>query len=112
MAFFLVIAASISCNSIRSTINPSQIKGDWYLNKWASYHTLKFYNSTVFVDNNIDTVFTLNYSITNDTLLLWSKNPNKKKVIKLIKLTKDILVIEGIEGVPDKRSYTRIMKPF
>ena len=36
------------------------IKGHWYLNKWTTYHTLIFSDSSVFVDNNVDTVFTLN----------------------------------------------------
>ncbi len=88
-------------------IKLADLKGNWYLNKWTSYNGLIFNNETVFIDNSTDTVFTLNYSLSYDTLITWSGKSNKKYSNRIINLTKDNLVLEGIREVTEIRTYTR-----
>lgn len=88
------------------------IKGDWYLNEWTMYHTLSFAQKTVFVDNHIDSVFTLPYSLSNDTLILHN---NKSKPIykeKIITLTNDTMVIKSFENNHDILGYSRTKRAF
>jgi hypothetical protein len=83
------------------------IVGNWYQNKWVLYHTLIFSSSTVFVDNNIDTVFTLNYVVSGDTLITWMQNPSDKTKNRIIELTKDTLVLDRLRGVETPVRYSR-----
>lgn len=82
------------------------IKGNWYIKNWTSYRDLIFSDKTVFVGYSGDTVFTLNYSLSHDTLLTWADRPNEKYRNKIITLTKDNLVLEGIREVAETRTYT------
>lgn len=88
-------------------INIDEIKGNWYLNKWTMYHTLAFAEKTVFVDNNIDSVFTVNYSLSNDTLVLRGNDSSIKYESKIIALTKDTLVIKNFGNKADTLCYSR-----
>ena len=88
------------------------IKGLWYLNQWTLYHTLDFSKETVYVDNHIDSVFTLNYSFFNDTLYTWSPMTRKKFAYKIIKLTKDTFVLKGFYQCADTLCYSRIKKAW
>ena len=85
------------CDSIKrkKEITVADLKGSWYLNKWTAYHTLIFSDNTVFVDNNIDTVSTLNYSLMQDTLITWTTS-NRKFKNKIISYTKHNLILDGI----------------
>ena len=62
------------------------------------------------MDNNIDTVFTLNYFIDDNLLLTASQNGTKTMVDTIIMLTSDSLVLSGIRDVKEKRIYTRMKK--
>ena len=93
--------------TLNSSGNLTNIKGNWYLNKWAPYHTLKFTDSTVFVDNNIDTVFTLNYSINDDTIATWANTTIPKLKNKIILLSADSLVLDGIRDNNVLMKYSR-----
>jgi hypothetical protein len=93
-------------------ITTAVIKGEWYLNKWTMYHTLSFAEKTVFVDNHIDSVFTLPYSLSNDTLIL---HDNKSKVTykeQIITLTQDTLVIKSFGNRQDILGYSRIKREW
>ena len=100
-----------NCNSSNgqtsNQITSDEIKGSWYRNKWTSYHTLIFSDKTVFVDNNVDTVFTLNYSFAHDTLITWTGQTNQKFKNKIISITKDNLVLDGIQEIVGTRIYSR-----
>jgi len=102
---------SIDNKKIRK-IAAGDITGKWYLNKWTMYHTLSFAETTVFVDNNIDSVFTLPYALSDDTLIL---QDNKSKVTykeKIITLTQDTLVIKCFGNKQDTLGYSRTKKEW
>ncbi|HEX6180290.1 MAG TPA: hypothetical protein VFZ47_03545 [Chitinophagaceae bacterium] len=118
VAPFLIILV-LSCNnsdqakeksSLEISIDTNNIKGNWYLNKWTMYHTLSFSGTTVFVDNHIDSVFTLNYAFSKDTLI--SKHSYLPVIYKnkIIALTKDTLVIEGFGEENNVLMYSRTKK--
>lgn len=96
----------------RRSINSDAIKGKWYLNEWTMYHTLVFSDNTVFVDNHIDSVFTLNYSVSNDTLILGDYNSTIKYKNKIITITNDTLVIKSFGGDADTLGYSRIKREW
>ena len=97
----------ISSKTEQQILTRKLIKGTWYLNKWITYHTLIFNDSTVFVDNNVDTVFRLNYSVTRDTLITWTGNFNQVLKNKIMSISSDTLVLDGMREVAVKRIYTR-----
>lgn len=84
------------------------ILGTWYLNEWTLYHTLRFTDTTVFVDNHIDTIFTLKYSVDKDTLRTTPFYDNRQFANSIIKLTKDTLVLDGLINAKERRTYVRI----
>src|ERR1700741_5205898 len=86
------------------------IKGAWYYNEWTLYHTLIFDNNTVYIDNHIDTVFTLNYSVSNDSLTLWNGQLPKPSICKILTLTNDTLILQGILDTKEIRGYSRKRK--
>ncbi len=102
---------SIDNRMIRQ-ITKDDIKGNWYLNKWTMYHTLSFADTTVFVDNHIDSVFTLNYSLSNDTLIL---HDNKLRITykeKIITLTQDTLIIKSFGNNQNILGYSRTKRKW
>lgn len=104
---------NVSATSVSQLrINPSDIVGSWYLNKWAPFHTLVFNEKTVWVDNNIDTVFSLNYEILHDSITTSLGLSGEKIKNKIITLTKDTLVLDGIYDMKDTLRYSRKNKEF
>ena len=98
----------LGCDSKANTNFKDKIKGEWYLNKWTVYNKLIFYDSTVFVDNHVDTVFTLNYRVSNDTLTTWNNyNEYKNRIISLDDST---LILDGIHDLKEKLIYTKTFK--
>jgi hypothetical protein len=97
------------CNKSERPLLATDIRGPWYLNKWTSYHTLTFNDSTVFVDNSTDTVFTLKYFI-DDNLLLTTNQFGQQTTDTITRLTSDSLVLSGIRDIQERRSYTRTKK--
>lgn len=93
-------------------ISIDDIKGKWYLNKWTMYHTLAFNEKTVFVDNNIDSVFTINYSLANDTLVLRDNDSSIKYKSKIIAVTKDTLLIKSFGNKADTLGYSRTKREW
>ena len=91
----------------KNKINPEDIKGHWRYNEGTCFNGLIFGDKTVFVDNRVDTVFTLNYSLSNDTLITWADNPNEKYKNKIISITKDSLVLEGIREISKTIVYKK-----
>jgi hypothetical protein len=77
-------------------------------NSWTTYRTLIFNDQTIFVDNHVDTVFTLNYSLSQDTLVTWTGQSTQKFKNKIISLTQDNLVLDGIQEITEIRTYKRI----
>lgn len=109
-AFVLIIFVAIGSSGIENKISRTDIKGTWFLNKWTTYHTLTFDDSTITVDNNIDTIFTLSYLIKDNSLITVTQYGNKMMINKINKLTVDSLVLEGIHNIKEKRIYTRTRK--
>lgn len=105
--FLLTLLVVTSCTRTENKISPVDIKGTWYLNKWTTYHTLMFDDTTISVDNNVDTAFTLSYVIKDNSLLTVTRYGNKIMVNKINKLTADSLVLDGIHNVKEKRIYSR-----
>ena len=93
-------------------IQVGDLEGNWYLNKWTTYHTLIISDSTIFVDNNIDTVFTLNYSVSDDTLKTWPTETNRIFKNKILKLTNENLIVDGIADIKELRTYSRKRTEF
>ena len=93
-------------------INIDDIKGKWYLNKWTMYHTLSFADTTVFVDNHIDSVFYSNYSLHNDTLVLQDNDLRIKYKNKIIAITKDTLIIRSFGNGADTLGYSRTKREW
>ena len=93
-------------------ITTEDIKGNWYLNKWTMYHTLKFSDTTLFVDNHIDSVFYCNYSLHNDTLILRDNVSTVTYIEKIIALTKDTLIIKSFGKKQDILGYSRTKREW
>jgi len=93
-------------------ITIDDIKGEWYLNKWTMYHTLSFADTTVFVDNHIDSVFYSNYSLHNDTLVLQDNDLKIKYKNKIIAITKDTLIIKSFGNGADTSGYSRTKREW
>ena len=93
-------------------ITIDDIKGEWYLNKWTMYHTLSFADTTVFVDNHIDSVFYSNYSLHNDTLVLQDNDLKIKYKNKIIAITKDTLIIRSFGNSADTLGYSRTKREW
>ena len=104
--------AKLSTGRHTKQITTANIKGNWYLNKWTTYHTLIIGDSTIFVDHNIDTIFTLHYSVYNDTLKTWATGTHKIFKNKIVELTNENLILEGIAEVDERRTYSRIKTAF
>ncbi|WP_316786533.1 hypothetical protein [Pedobacter frigiditerrae] len=93
-------------------ITTEDIKGEWYLNKWTMYHTLSFADTTVFVDNHIDSVFTLLYSLSKDTLILHDNKSNITYKEKIITLTPDTLIIKSFGEHRNITGYSRTKREW
>jgi hypothetical protein len=90
----------------------ADIKGKWFINKWTMYHTLSFGDTTVFVDNHIDSVFTLLYSLSYDTLSFFDNKSNMTYHEKIITLTTDTLIIKSLRNKKDILGYSRIKREW
>jgi hypothetical protein len=99
-------------NKATRRISTDDIKGEWYLNKWTMYHTLSFTDTSVFVDNHIDSVFTLNFYLSNDTLILKDNNSRVTYREKIIKLTQDTLVIRSFRKNQNILGYSRTKREW
>jgi hypothetical protein len=75
------------------------------------YHTLDFSDNTVFVDNNIDSVFILKYNLIGDTLILEDNESNITKE-KILHLTKDTLVINSFGKHQKINGYSKIKREW
>jgi hypothetical protein len=93
-------------------ITIDDIKGEWYLNKWTMYHTLSFSDTTIFVDNHIDSVFYSNYSLHNDTLILQDNDLKIKYKNRIIAITKDTLIIRSFGNGADTLGYSRTKREW
>ena len=99
-------------NSKTRQITTDDIKGKWYLNRWTMYHTLSFSDSTVFVDNHIDSVFYSNYSLKNDTLILQDNDLKTNYKNRIIAITKDTLIIRSFGNSADILGYSRTKREW
>ena len=86
------------------------LKGKWYLNKWTMYHTLDFSDSTVFCDNHVDTVFTLNYRVFEDTIETEHPHFPGKHKRRIKRLNGTELVLEGFHDSRAELIYSRTKK--
>jgi hypothetical protein len=88
------------------------ILGTWYLNEWTLYHTLTFIDSTVYIDNHVDTLYTMKYAVEKDTLRTAPLDDHRHFANRIIKLTKDTLVLDGLIDVKERRMYIRTKGPW
>ena len=93
-------------------ITIDDIKGEWYLNKWTMYHTLSFSDTTIFVDNHIDSVFYSKFSLHNDTLILQDNDLKVKYKNRIIAITKDTLIIRSFGNGADTLGYSRTKREW
>lgn len=93
-------------------ITTADIKGNWYLNKWTMYHTLKFDEKTLFIDNHIDSVFYSNYFLDNDTLVLQDSDSTIRYKNKIIAITRDTLIIRSFGNGADILGYSRTKREW
>lgn len=92
----------------RSEIEKEQVvEGTWYFNQWTDFHTLTFDGYDLIADNHIDTVYRFQYQIAPDTLVLRDGLENIRHKNRIIKLTKDTLILDGIGQLIGRRTYTR-----
>ena len=99
-------------NRTAQQIAIDDIKGKWYLNKWTMYHTLSFADTTVFVDNHIDSVFYSNYSLHYDTLILQDNERTIRYKNKIISISKDTLIIRSFGSGADTLGYSRTKREW
>ncbi|MBA5245746.1 hypothetical protein H1R16_02220 [Marnyiella aurantia] len=93
-------------------ITTADIKGNWYLNKWTMYHTLKFDEKTLFIDNHIDSVLYSNYFLDNDTLILQDSDSTIRYKNKIIAITRDTLIIRSFGNGADILGYSRTKREW
>lgn len=86
------------------------IKGLWYLNIGASNETTLNFTDTTVLINNKDSIFTVNYSIINDTLAIFSTKTNYNKKYKILSYSKDDLMIQDGNDKASIKVYYRTMK--
>jgi hypothetical protein len=100
-----VLGILFCCKNDNDDVDSSEIYGDWYLNKWEYAHTLKINRfGSIFVDNNIDTVFNLSYEIKNDTLYTWNTDKIKHKR-KILILNDSVFEIDGFHDNNGIKKY-------
>lgn len=77
-------------------IHKKDLIGTWTLNQWTLYHTIVIDENEIYVDNHIDSVFSLKYKLDKDKLIFLNKEDSMKaRKAQIIKLTKDSLVMKG-----------------
>ncbi|MGC4023456.1 MAG: hypothetical protein QM734_16660 [Cyclobacteriaceae bacterium] len=105
--YLIAVLILVSCEKREQKINPEDFKGDWQFSPALSFTSLDVSDSTIFVGNRVDTVFTVRYTISNDTLITYAPFTNQQFKNKIILLTKDTLVLDGIMNVKEQRHYSR-----
>ena len=106
--FLLIILQSCKkSNNKNLQINAENLKGKWYLNKWTYYHTLDFDGDSIYVDNHIDSTFYLNYRLSKDTLITWSQNSTKLNKDRILKISKDTLVLNHFLNNKEEFNYSK-----
>lgn len=73
---------------------------------------MDFEKKSIFVDNHIDSVFVLNFRLSNDTIISWCNDPNKLWKNKILKISKDTLIFEEFLNNKHEDIYTRIKRDF
>jgi hypothetical protein len=106
--YFLTLSSLFSCQTRQQKINPADIKGKWHLDQWTTFLRLEIGDSSIFVDNSVDTIFTVKYSISDDTLITYTPITNRQFKNKIILLTEDTLVLDGIMDVKETRHYSKL----
>lgn len=112
IVFFVLALSACTQKQTAKKVTLQSIQGRWYLNKWTSANTLDFSDTTVFVGNSVDTVFTLNYKLSNDTLITWDDASHHKFKSKIVEVTHDNLVLETFYDINEKRVYSRTSKGY
>jgi len=88
-------------------ITPKEIKGSWAASDVVMFTSLDVSDSTILVGNRADTIFTVRYSISHDTLITYAPFTNQQFKNRIVLLTKDTLVLDGIMDVKETRHYSR-----
>ena len=104
--FLLPVLAISSCRPKPLKVTKEDLKGGWHLNIWTSANNLIIDDTCIFVDNDVDTVFTLQYLLSHDTLTTWS-SPQYKFSNRIILISKDSLILDGFYNIEGIHRYAR-----
>jgi hypothetical protein len=108
LILFSLFLFTLCCAQSSKRIDLKFFKGSWYCNEGVMFNTLKINDSTIFVDNKADTIFTMKYAVIHDLLIMWHPHNNTQFKNKIILLTKDSLVLDGIATLKMVRRYSRV----
>lgn len=84
------------------------IMGLWYLNEWDMYHTIRFIDrQRVEFYNHIDTIFTYDYEIRPDSLIMYNEGGDRLYINLIEKLSRDTLVFKNLMEKAGTQHYSR-----
>lgn len=105
--YLLPLFSLLSCKPHEQKINPRDIKGNWVSSEAVMFTSLDVSDSSIRVGNRADTIFTVRYSISDDTLITYASFTNHQSKNRIVLLTRDTLVLDGIMDVKETRHYSR-----
>lgn len=87
--------------------NNSNFIGTWKTGQDEMYNTLMVYDdSSMMIGNNIDTLYSCNYKISANSLIVFDGGTNMT-MHKILKFTKDSFIVEGMMKNGDRMAYYR-----
>jgi hypothetical protein len=108
---FLFALLLLSCGCTSAQVDLRYLKARWHTNQGHLFNSLAIGDSTIFVDNRADTIFTMRYKVSRDSLITWHPHTSQQFKNKILLLTKDSLVLDGIADVKERRNYSRVNSP-
>jgi len=82
--------------------------GKWYLNEWTLYRELTFHgDSSLVIDNHIDTIYRYKYMIRKDTLILLGPS-DRIFSTRFMLLSPESLVVERLPHKSQPLRYSRV----
>lgn len=85
----------------------SNFIGTWKTGNDEMYHTLMVYDdSSMMVDNNIDTMYTCNYKIAANSIIVFDGR-NNMSMHKILKFNKDSFIVQGMMKSEERMAYYR-----
>ena len=105
----LLLSIAMGQHHVESTAQ-RLIRGKWFLNRWVNYHTLLFNaDSTVVIDNAIDTIYRYRYVYTDGVLKL-RDDAGKVREAKIVSLSADTLILANLLDSKRDLGYSRVRR--